>query len=181
MEIISREAAKAQGLKLFFTGTLCSLGHASERYVSTGGCRQCALEKLEGDRDRARESVKRHYATNRSEILEKKRLYYEANREVVKARSRAYRENLPTKPAAPPRKIDLTGNVFGKLTVVREANADERGESLASLWVCNCECGAANIVRDGYALRKTKASGGVSSCGCASRGRPPRNRPRSEN
>ncbi|MFM0405276.1 hypothetical protein [Paraburkholderia dipogonis] len=92
MEIISRDGAKRQGLKLFFTGVQCLRGHMSQRYVSTGGCRQCALETLEGRRERIRELVKQHYAANRAGILEKKRRYYEANREIVKARSQAYRD-----------------------------------------------------------------------------------------
>ena len=41
MQIISREKAKKKGLKRFFTGIACSNGHKSERYVSTGACKDC--------------------------------------------------------------------------------------------------------------------------------------------
>ena len=40
--IISKEEAKAKGLKRFFTGVPCpSKGHISERLVSNGGCCEC--------------------------------------------------------------------------------------------------------------------------------------------
>ena len=41
MNIISREDAKAQGLKRFFTDQPCRNGHLSERYVSTKQCKAC--------------------------------------------------------------------------------------------------------------------------------------------
>ena len=36
MEIISREEAVAKGLKRFFTGVPCKLGHVCERYTKIG-------------------------------------------------------------------------------------------------------------------------------------------------
>lgn len=165
MEIISREAAKLQGLKLFLTGVPCHNGHASQRYVSTGGCRQCALDKLEERQETTRDRVQQHYAANRDKILKKKRLYYQANRETVKARSKAYREGQPPKPPKRPR-FDMIGQVFGKLTVFREATAEERGTATERLWVCVCSCGATDVIRSGYGLREVAANGGISSCGC---------------
>ena len=41
-EIISKEEAKAKGLKRFFTGIPCEKGHISERLVSNRGCCECA-------------------------------------------------------------------------------------------------------------------------------------------
>lgn len=40
-EIISREGAKAQGLKWFFLEEPCPRGHRARRYVSTGQCTDC--------------------------------------------------------------------------------------------------------------------------------------------
>lgn len=56
------------------------------------------------------------------------------------------------------KKIDLTGQRFGRLTVIREADrrADGRVE-----WHCACDCGK-EIRTQGARLR----SGGVKSCGC---------------
>jgi hypothetical protein len=39
--IISRDEARALGLKRFFTGKPCRRGHIAERSVSGGTCREC--------------------------------------------------------------------------------------------------------------------------------------------
>lgn len=44
MEIITREAARAAGLKRFFTGKPCRHGHVAERYVSGTACVECAAQ-----------------------------------------------------------------------------------------------------------------------------------------
>ena len=41
MDAITRAAAKALGLKKFFTGKPCKRGHVDERYVSNKGCVTC--------------------------------------------------------------------------------------------------------------------------------------------
>lgn len=41
MNPIDRETARSLGLKMFFTGNVCRNGHLSERYVSTGNCKEC--------------------------------------------------------------------------------------------------------------------------------------------
>ena len=57
------------------------------------------------------------------------------------------------------RKIDLTGQTFGKLTVLEEA--PERNKSGSVCWICKCECG--NIVTvSGGNLRRNNTK----SCGC---------------
>ena len=54
-------------------------------------------------------------------------------------------------------KIDLTGERFGKLTVIEYAGSKNR----SNLWRCRCDCGCESIVSTG-ALR----SGNTKSCGC---------------
>jgi hypothetical protein len=54
--------------------------------------------------------------------------------------------------------IDLTGQKFGKLTVVGEAGRDKHRQAM---WNCVCDCGNKARVR-GYNLRK----GVTTSCGC---------------
>lgn len=56
------------------------------------------------------------------------------------------------------KKIDLTGQVFGRLTVVQEAGIDTRGEKL---WMCECECGSIVNV-----LSSNLRTGHTKSCGC---------------
>lgn len=55
-------------------------------------------------------------------------------------------------------KIDLTGQRFGRLTVIREVGRNAHNEIL---WECLCDCGNIVVVA-GYALR----SGHTQSCGC---------------
>ena len=66
-----------------------------------------------------------------------------------------------------PEKIDLTGERFSRLLVIRECGRDKHGEVL---WLCRClgkngnDCGKEVVVR-GYHLR----SESIKSCGCLSR------------
>lgn len=57
------------------------------------------------------------------------------------------------------RKIDLTGKVFGKLTVIKEH--PERTPQGSVQWLCKCECGKPTIV-SGDNLRRNHTL----SCGC---------------
>ena len=54
--------------------------------------------------------------------------------------------------------IDLTGQKFGRLTVVDRACNDAKAQAC---WICKCECGEYSVVR-GADLR----SGNTKSCGC---------------
>jgi hypothetical protein len=54
--------------------------------------------------------------------------------------------------------IDLTGKVFGRLTVIRFSHRDNR---YISYWECLCECGEHKIVRYDHLCR-----GAIKSCGC---------------
>lgn len=58
--------------------------------------------------------------------------------------------------------LDLTGHVYGRLTVVRHngQRVKPNGDSYTT-WLCQCSCGGENVVSTGN-LR----SGNVSSCGC---------------
>lgn len=56
------------------------------------------------------------------------------------------------------RKMDLTGNVYGRLTVLEEAEKTEYGQSR---WLCACECGTQKVIR-GCSL----VHGESLSCGC---------------
>lgn len=53
---------------------------------------------------------------------------------------------------------DLTGQKFGKLTVIERAENDRQGNAQ---WFCKCECGNMKVVR-GYQLTSCKTR----SCGC---------------
>lgn len=59
------------------------------------------------------------------------------------------------------KRIDLTGNVFGRLTVLSYSHTYQGN----SYWLCLCECGKETKVA-GHALRREN---GTKSCGCISR------------
>lgn len=61
--------------------------------------------------------------------------------------------------AMPKNLIDLTGQTFGKLTVLRKDSSAEKGKAR---WICKCECG--NVVS---ILSDSLRSGKTTSCGCA--------------
>lgn len=60
--------------------------------------------------------------------------------------------------AGTPRRIDLTGQQFGRLTVLHEDGQTTKSEIR---WACRCECGGTKTVRAGHLKR-----GIVASCGC---------------
>ncbi len=99
-KIISRQDAKAAGLKRFFTGVKCLHEHISERYVSTGTCCKCI--KLHRDNwalsnkewiynyqssyrkdpvvaGKHRECSRKYHWKNRDKIIEKNKNKYEKN------------------------------------------------------------------------------------------------------
>lgn len=55
-------------------------------------------------------------------------------------------------------RIDMTGQKFGRLTVIKTSYLDHNSKLY---WLCKCECGSERIVW-GYHLR----TGNVKSCGC---------------
>jgi len=62
--------------------------------------------------------------------------------------------------------IDMTGQVFGRLRVIRREVVFNRGRTDQARWLCRCECGS-EVVLPGYWLR----SGHHKSCGCYRRDR----------
>lgn len=54
--------------------------------------------------------------------------------------------------------IDITGQRFGKLTVIKKAKSDKRGEAK---WLCKCDCGNITIVLSSH-IRNYR----IRSCGC---------------
>lgn len=56
---------------------------------------------------------------------------------------------------------DLTGHVFGKLTVIEFSRDVKSGTRNRKYWFCKCECGNTNEIRT-----DSLTSGKVTSCGC---------------
>lgn len=62
--------------------------------------------------------------------------------------------------------VDLTGQKFGKLTIIKYLQMNERGENKQNIWRCQCECG--NII-DASSNHLTTSH--TTSCGCVQRER----------
>lgn len=58
--------------------------------------------------------------------------------------------------------IDLTGQKFGKLTVIKRENNNKYG---SATWMCKCDCGNETIVMGSNLKRKE-----IISCGCYPKG-----------
>ncbi len=60
-----------------------------------------------------------------------------------------------------PALIDLTGQKFGRLTVIERHERPKERRSREAFWLCKCDCGNESTL-SGYELR----SGNTKSCGC---------------
>jgi len=69
------------------------------------------------------------------------------------------RDRQPKAKSRPPTKVDLTGRVFSRLTVVSDSG--ERDPQRRLLWACRCECGTLTKVSTTLLLKSI-----TSSCGC---------------
>jgi hypothetical protein len=102
MELITREDAREQGLKTYFTGEVCAHGHISGRRTDSNQCCECQrITAAKYAKEHAGENVYRSrewYAANKhtKEYKEKAAAYakkhYQKNREKIKARERLKRK-----------------------------------------------------------------------------------------
>ena len=77
---ISREVAKTQGLKRYFTGHSCSRGHVAERFVADGWCVQCKHERRHCERRDRDKHVVRPQAPHIIRDCETERIIDESQR-----------------------------------------------------------------------------------------------------
>lgn len=81
-EMLSREDAKAKGIKSYFTGEYCIHGHMERRLVSNGTCMQC---------DRIK--VNKTHAADPEAHAERSRIYREKNADLLTEKRRLARTN----------------------------------------------------------------------------------------
>jgi hypothetical protein len=106
--IISRDEAKALGLKHFFTGKPCKHGHIAERSVRTGRCLECGRARTAkwkaANPERVREMRRKHRAANLEKVREKdreaNRKQYIRNRDKIRSKQAAWRAANKEKNAA---------------------------------------------------------------------------------
>lgn len=115
-DIISRDQAKTNGLKRYFTGEPCIHGHVSERLVSNQACMKCANERQNAsrsenpdkrkheakkERERYREKIKKDIAIYRIENSEKiaktQAVYRDRNRDKRREESLKWSKENPEK------------------------------------------------------------------------------------
>ena len=58
------------------------------------------------------------------------------------------------------KRLQLAGQKFGRLTVVKYVGVEERSEK--TLWLCSCECGRSTVVRS-----DALTTGNTKTCGCS--------------
>lgn len=81
---IDRESARSLGLKRYFTGKPCMWGHVDERWVASGTCIQCVLQ--------------RHRTEEYREVFNpQERVSWLRNREAYNAQRRAVKAAKPVK------------------------------------------------------------------------------------
>lgn len=128
MELISRQEAKAQGLKRYFTGEPCKYGHVSEQRVSNRCC--CACERA---RQQTPDAVAKHaawYAANKAQKAEKAQHYYANNKTRIRQRHKHYyasnkaavRKQQQDAYAAPP---DMKRDAVARAAAYDKANPDK--------------------------------------------------------
>lgn len=94
--LVSREEAKAQGLKRYFTGKLCPHGHISERRTSNWKCIECCLEEWRDwskeNPERVRERTKKWQAANPDWVSNYKREWERKNADRLKEQRKVRNE-----------------------------------------------------------------------------------------
>lgn len=94
MTIISRKTAQKLKLVRYYTGKACKFGHLSERFTSTGGCKECIVCRVVTWRNHNRAT---HNARNR--------VYRQNNLRLMVAKMQKYRA---TKLNAMPSWVDIS-------------------------------------------------------------------------
>jgi hypothetical protein len=79
-DLISREAAKAQGVSHYYTGKLCKRGHSALRQVSNYQCVECIRTYANENIDKTKAYLKGYYESNKGSFKERSRLYREKNK-----------------------------------------------------------------------------------------------------
>jgi 5-methylcytosine-specific restriction endonuclease McrA len=95
LSVISREDARAQGLKRFFTGEPCFRGHSAERTVSSGACIPCQRMAVAKYRKADPERMKARWKKQNDGRKEQLKKWGAENRERKAAIMRAWRKANP--------------------------------------------------------------------------------------
>jgi hypothetical protein len=138
-EGVSRDEAKALGLKRYFTGVPCKRGHIAERSVRSGRCLECSRARTArwaaANPERVREKRRKHRAANLEKIREKDReaahRRYIKNRDKIRSQQAAWRAANKVEIAAYQRQWYAKNKerVRSKQAAWRAANKSKRSPS----------------------------------------------------
>ncbi|MCR4319756.1 MAG: hypothetical protein NUV74_05395 [Candidatus Brocadiaceae bacterium] len=92
MKLISRDEAKAAGLKRYFTGGPCKHGHVAERYVSSRACAECTHARQKANPEKHRANVRVWAKANPEKQRACERAWKKANPEKHRAHVRAWQK-----------------------------------------------------------------------------------------
>jgi len=94
--LLSREAAKEQGLKFYFNGIPCQKGHLVERYTATRRCVICSkvYTKIYHETHKAKlqKYLKEYQLKNKVILAKKKKTYQDARKPEILAYAKEYRK-----------------------------------------------------------------------------------------
>jgi 5-methylcytosine-specific restriction endonuclease McrA len=79
----TREQARQEGSKAYFTGLFCKQGHISKRWVATGNCAECQQKRTKNWTDKNPERVKAYLNSDEMQVKRKEyaKNFYQANRD----------------------------------------------------------------------------------------------------
>ena len=102
--IITRDGARALGLKRYFTGKPCTHGHVAERWMSGGKCTVCRREwraaNLEKVKERDRERARRYRAADPERARENWRRWRDAHPQARRMWQIANKDKISKRQAA---------------------------------------------------------------------------------
>ena len=84
IKIISRDEAKAQGLKRYFTGKPCKYGHVAERYATSIVCVECERTQYEANPEKTNARARAWKEANPEKVRAKKTKRYKERRLAIK-------------------------------------------------------------------------------------------------
>lgn len=97
--LISRKAATALGLKVYFTGKPCKHGHVDTRLVSNGTCSQCNREKVakwqQNNPEKAAANARLWQQRHPGAASARRKQWYQDNLDRHKATTQAYLTSRP--------------------------------------------------------------------------------------
>lgn len=97
-DIVTKKAAKAGGLKYYFTGLACKRSHVGERFTSCGTCVECSAEKSRvwySNKPRAAAKRRKWRNENKDQERRTRQVWAKKNPEKMKAATSRYKKSHP--------------------------------------------------------------------------------------